>query len=54
MILALFLLNQKFGIYEGKPSKELMKVARKDSYHSWTDFNPPGGETVEEVGTLRD
>nr|XP_022291884.1 fructose-2,6-bisphosphatase TIGAR B-like isoform X1 [Crassostrea virginica] len=41
--------ERKFGIYEGKPSKELMKVARKDSYHSWTEFNPPGGETVEEL-----
>lgn len=40
---------QRFGVYEGKPSRELMEAAKQNSHRSWTEFSPPGGETMKEV-----
>lgn len=41
--------EQRFGVYEGKPSRELMEAAKQNSHRSWTEFSPPGGETMKEV-----
>ncbi|XP_061176540.1 fructose-2,6-bisphosphatase TIGAR-like [Saccostrea echinata] len=41
--------ERRFGEYEGRPSEELMEAANRISPHSWTDFNPPGGETLQQV-----
>lgn len=41
--------ERRFGVYEGKPSRELMEAAKQNSHRSWTEFSPPGGETMKEV-----
>lgn len=44
--------EQRFGVYEGKPSRELMEAAKQNSHSSWTEFSPPGGETMKEVHAI--
>lgn len=45
--------EQRFGVYEGKPSRELMEAAKQNSHRSWTEFSPPGGETMKEVLAIK-
>ena len=47
-IICFVLSVQKFGIYEGKPRKEMVKAARK-SGKTVAEFTPQNAETLEEV-----
>ena len=42
------ILFQKFGLFEGKTSKEFLQAIKK-ARRKFLDYTPPGGESIEQV-----